>query len=151
MKLSSMRLAIAGSGSMRLVTLASVLNRKCGSICACSARRLARVASRSMRWVRSRSRASAAAATASRSRQKKMTLMIAEIRRLVSVSDTMAAGSVSQLRKPTSTMKELTPKPRSTPPRGTRLKYTTLAAKPPRRAAASSPMVDPAWNSKWIE
>ena len=74
MKLSSMRFAVAGSGSMRLVTLASVLKRKCGSICACSARRLASAASRSMRAERSRSRSSAAAATALRSRQKKITL-----------------------------------------------------------------------------
>ena len=78
MKLSSMRLAVAGSGSIRLVTLASVLKRKCGSICACSARRLAIAASRSTRSARRRSRSRSAVARAWRSRPKNNAAMMVE-------------------------------------------------------------------------
>ena len=77
--------------------------------------------------------------------------MMVEMTRLVVVIEMMAAGSVSQPRKPTSTMKEAIQNPISTPRSGSRLKYATLATMPPRRAAPSSPSAVPTWNNAWME
>ena len=82
---------------MRLATLASVLKRKCGSICAWSARRLASTASRSTRSARSALAArSAAWARASRSRQKKIEARMAEITTLVLAIATIQLGLLIQ-------------------------------------------------------
>ncbi len=53
--------ACAGFGPIRLTTLASVLYRKCGSICACSARRRASASSRAVDAINSFCRASSSA------------------------------------------------------------------------------------------
>ncbi|MNT61335.1 hypothetical protein D3C72_1989740 [compost metagenome] len=57
MKCSSISVALRGAGSIRLTTLASVLNRKCGSIWACSSRICASTSCFSVESVRTCSRA----------------------------------------------------------------------------------------------